>query len=124
MIYGIGVDICDVSRIREAIEKYGDKFIFRIFTDTEKVYCESYNDNKYVHYAARFAAKEAFSKAIGTGITHGFKFKEIGITNESNGKPNLELFGGLAEKWGSYSYFLSLSHTSTIAIAQIIIEKL
>ena len=76
-----------------------------------------------MHYAARFAAKEAFSKAIGTGITEGFKFKEIGIRNEENGKPLVELQGGLKEKWGDCLVHVSLSHTEGNAVAYIVMER-
>ena len=123
MIYGIGTDIIEVERIKDAIQKYGLRFLNRIFTHTEQEYCESFNENKYLHYAARFAAKESFSKAIGTGITQGFKFNEIGVLNESNGKPYVVLTGGLFEKWGNFKIEVSLSHTQTNAVAFIIIEK-
>lgn len=123
MIYGIGTDIIEVERIREAIQKYGSRFLNRIYTKVEQEYCESFNENKFLHYAARFAAKEAFSKAIGTGITQGFKFNEIGVVNQSNGKPNIVLYGGLFQKWGEYIIQVSLSHTHTNAIAFITIEK-
>ena len=93
MIFGIGTDIAEVTRIKEAVDKYGDRFLNRIFTKTEQEYCEIFKENKYLHYAARFALKEAFSKAIGTGITEGFKFKEVGIKNEENGKPVAVLEG-------------------------------
>ncbi len=123
MIIGIGTDIIEISRIEKAIEKYGEKFLKRIFTDTEQKYCEQFNETKYLHYAARFAAKEAFSKAIGTGITDGFKFSEIGIRNEKNGKPVLELFGGMAKQWGDCVTLVTLSHTEGNAVAFVIIEQ-
>ena len=123
MIFGIGTDIAEVSRIKEAIDKYGDRFLNRIFTKTEKEYCEIFKENKYLHYAARFALKEAFSKAIGTGITDGFKFKEIGVKNEDNGKPVAVLEGYLLEKYGDYIVHISLSHTKEYAVAMVIIEK-
>lgn len=120
MIYGIGTDIIEVQRIKEALEKYGERFQKRVFTQTEIEYCETYNEKKYLHYAARFAAKESFSKAIGTGITQGFKLNEVGIRNEKGGKPVIELFGGLKEKWDNYKTEISLSHTEENAIAYII----
>lgn len=123
MIAGIGTDIVEVARIREAIEKYGDRFLGRIFTQTERDYCESFKDGKFEHYAARFAAKEAFSKAIGTGITQGFKFREVGVRNEDSGKPLVELDGEMMERWGKCSFSISLSHTANNAIAYIIIES-
>lgn len=123
MIIGIGTDLIEIPRIVKAIEQYGEKFLRRIFTDTERNYCEQFGDTKFLHYAARFAAKEAFSKAIGTGITDGFKFSEIGIRNEPNGKPKIELFGGLAKQWGDCIVLVTLSHSDKNATAFVIIEQ-
>ncbi len=123
MIIGIGMDLVEVERIKNAIEKYGDRFKNRIYTEREIEYSEQFGDNKYLHYAARFAAKEAFSKAIGTGITKGFKFKEVGVANEKNGKPYLVLEGDLSEKWGDYASLISLSHTDSNAAAFVVLEK-
>jgi len=122
MIIGIGTDIIEVARITSSIEKYGDRFRNRIFTQIEQDYCETFKANKFLHYAARFAAKEAFSKAIGTGLTQGFKFIEIWVRNEASGEPKIELSGGLAEKWGKYKFHVSLSHTAVNAVAYVIIE--
>ncbi len=122
MIFGIGTDIIEVERIKSAIEKYGDRFLKRIFTETEIEYCEQFNDKKYLHYAARFAVKESFSKAIGTGLTQGFKFAEIGIVNEPSGKPIVVLDGGLKEKYGSYSTEVSISHTEANAVAFVVMS--
>ena len=123
MIIGIGTDIIEVERIKAICEKYGQRFLDRIYTKDEQQYCESFNDTKYLHYAARFAVKESFSKAIGTGITSGFKFKEIGILNEKNGRPYVVLDGKLKEKWGGYNIFVSLSHTEENAISYLVIEE-
>ena len=123
MIVGIGTDIIEIARIKKSIGEYGERFLKRIFTDTEIKYCEQFNDTKYLHYAARFAAKEAFSKAIGTGITEGFKFTEVGVRNEKSGKPLIELFGGTAMKWGDCITFITLSHTDNNALAFLIIEQ-
>lgn len=123
MIKGIGTDIAEVDRIKNSIEKYGKRFLNRIFTETEIEYCEKFGETKYVHYAARFCAKESFSKAIGTGITQGFKFKEIGIKNAPSGNPSVELSGGLSEKWGSYKIEITLSHTDNYAVAFLTMEK-
>ncbi|MBM2816079.1 MAG: acpS [Ignavibacteria bacterium] len=122
MIIGIGTDIIEVSRIKDAIEKYGERFRNRIFTQTEQEYSESFNQNKYLHYSARFAAKESFSKAIGTGLTDGFKFSEIGIKNEESGKPVVVLSGGLLEKWGHCEIQISLSHTQEYAVAYVVLS--
>lgn len=123
MIVGIGTDIIEVNRIQDAIDKYGERFLKRIFTDIEQNYCEQFNETKYLHYAARFAAKEAFSKAIGTGITDGFKFSEVGIKNESSGKPILILSGGLEKQWKACTIQVTLSHTNNNASAFVILEQ-
>ncbi len=122
MIFGIGTDIVEIERIKNIAEKYGDKFLNRVFTKTEQEYSESFNDKKYVHYAARFAAKESFSKAIGTGLTQGFKFTDIGIKNEESGKPVVELEGDLKLNYGHLKSHISLSHTDNNAVAYIILE--
>jgi len=123
MIVGIGTDIVEVTRIESSIKKYGERFLNRIFTESEQQYSESFRNNKYQHYAARFAAKEAFSKAIGTGITQGFKFREVGIRNQPNGKPNVVLSGDTAVRWGDCNIHVSLSHTALNAVAYIVIER-
>jgi holo-[acyl-carrier protein] synthase len=123
MIFGIGTDIIEIERIKHAVDSYGKRFLDRIFTPLEQEYSESYNDNKYVHYAARFAAKESFSKAIGTGITKGFKFHEIGISNKISGEPEIILEGFLHENYGHLKSFISMSHTDKNAIAYIILEQ-
>lgn len=122
MIVGVGIDIIEVERIKKAIETYGEHFLKRVFTNREIEYCEQFKENKYVHYAVRFSAKEAFSKAIGTGLTQGFKLNQVGIMNEDNGKPQIELNGQMAEKWGSFKIFVSLSHINSFASAVVIIE--
>ncbi|MDT3741305.1 MAG: holo-ACP synthase [Candidatus Kapabacteria bacterium] len=124
MIYGIGTDLVETARIQTAIEKYGKRFLDRLYTDLEQDYCDSFNDTKYVHYAARFAVKESFSKAIGTGLTQGFKFREVSIRNESNGKPEIVLEGELHKKYGHLKVHVSISHTDNNSLAFIIIEDL
>ncbi len=124
MIFGIGTDIVETDRIRKAIENYGKRFLDRLYTAEEQLYCDSFNDTKWVHYAARFAAKESFSKAIGTGLTREFKFSEISILNEESGKPYVVLSGGLLDKYGKYKTHISLSHTDSNSIAYIIMEEI
>ncbi len=122
MIVGIGIDIIEVERIASAIERYGDHFLRRIYTDAERHYCERSQANRLLHYAARFAAKEAFSKAIGTGITSGFRFRDCGVLNHDSGQPTIVLTGVLAEQWGTHRIHLSLSHTRQYAAACVVIE--
>lgn len=123
MIFGIGTDIVEVKRIKDAIDNYGKRFLNKIYTETEQQYSDSFNDKKYVHYAARFAAKESFSKAIGTGLTRGFKFTEVSIENLKSGEPKVILTGGMMEKYSDYNVRVSLSHTDNNAIAYIVMEE-
>jgi holo-[acyl-carrier protein] synthase len=121
-VLGIGTDIVEIERIQKTMETYGNRFLNRVFTRTEQAYCDSFNETKYLHYAARFAAKEAFSKAIGTGIAQGTTFTSIGIVNLPNGKPEIELFGALAERWDACIIHVTLSHTNSVALAVVVIE--
>ncbi len=122
MIFGIGTDIIEVERIKSLAEQYGDRFLKRIFTQTEIEYCEQFGDKKYLHYAARFAMKESFSKAIGTGLTQGFKFTEVGVVNQPGGKPIIVLDGGMKEKYGHFKIEVSLTHTEQNAVAFVVME--
>lgn len=94
----------------------------RVFTDTEIEYCDRFGETRFLHYAARFAAKEAFSKAIGTGMRQGMSFKSVGIRNEPSGKPMIELFGEMQERWGGHTIHVSLSHTAAVGLAVVVIE--
>lgn len=122
MIVGIGIDVIEIDRIARAIERYGDHFLRRIYTDEERRYCDAAAASRMQHYAARFAAKEAFSKAIGTGITRGFRFCDCGVVNLDSGQPVIVLSGALAERWSTCRIHLSLSHTHRYAAACVVIE--
>lgn len=124
MIFGIGTDLVDVERMAEKMEKKSG-FKELVFSANEIIYCEA-RTFKYEHYAARFAAKESFLKAIGTGWSKGTAFNEIEIHNNSEGKPELQFLGITAKtieglKPGKIS--VSLSHTKTMASAIVIIEN-
>ena len=124
MIVGTGVDIAEVPRIAAAIERFGDRFIQRIYTENEIRYCES-KANKAERYAARFAAKEAAMKAIGTGLRGGITWHDVEVTRERSGRPTLAFHGVAAEvaaKLGMRRAHLSLSHTVEHAIAHVILE--
>lgn len=123
MIFGIGNDIIAVERIKKSIENYGERFLNKVFTPNEISYCELYGDQKYVHYAARFAVKESFSKAVGTGLTKGFKLNEVGVINEKSGKPKLILIGDLSEKYSKYISHVTISHSDEYAIAMVVLEE-
>jgi holo-[acyl-carrier protein] synthase len=124
MIVGTGVDLAEVDRIRKSIERYGERFVERIFTPGEIAYVER-KANKYERYAARFAAKEAAMKAIGTGWKGGVTWRDFEVTNLPSGKPTLALHGVAAEiaaKLGVKSIALSLTHTSQLGMAHVILE--
>jgi holo-[acyl-carrier protein] synthase len=124
MIVGNGIDLCEVHRIRQSIERFGDRFIQRIFTPREIAYVER-KTNRYERYAARFAAKEAGMKAIGTGWRKGVQWVDFEVVNEPSGKPTL-LFHGKAKEFadamGVRNVSLSLTHTSEQGMAFLILE--
>jgi holo-[acyl-carrier protein] synthase len=124
MIVGTGVDLAEVPRIRASIERYGEKFIRRIYTPAEIAYVER-KANKYERYAARFAAKEAGMKAIGTGWRRGVTWQDFEVANLRSGKPTLLLHGvaaGFAEKLGVKHISLSITHTAGLGMAHVILE--
>jgi holo-[acyl-carrier protein] synthase len=125
MIVGTGIDIAEVPRIRQAIERFGDRFIQRVYTEGEILYCDS-KANRVERYAARFAAKEAAMKALGTGWNHGVRWRDCEVTRMPGGRPTLTFHGKAAEfaaKLGAKNAALSLSHTAEQAIAQVILES-
>ncbi|MBS1877613.1 MAG: holo-[acyl-carrier-protein] synthase [Acidobacteria bacterium] len=124
MIVGTGVDLCEVPRIRQSIERFGRKFIDRIYTPREIEYVER-KANKYERYAARFAAKEAGMKAIGTGWRGGITWQDFEVTNLRSGKPTLAFHGvaaKVAARLGVKNVALSLTHTSEQGLAYVILE--
>src|SRR5438105_15590474 len=124
MIVGTGVDLAEVERIRAAIERFGDRFVQRIYTPGEIAYVER-KANKYEGYAGRFAAKEAGMKAIGTGWKRGVRWQDFEVANLPSGRPTLRLHGiaaQIAEKMGVKSISLSITHTAELGMAQVILE--
>jgi len=125
LIVGCGIDLVKIERIEKIIKKWGDNFIFRIFTPLEREYCEIKKGNKYQSYAGKFAAKEAFLKALGLGL-RGVNWKDIEILNNKLGQPVIKLTGKLKEitfEKDIDRYFLTISHTKEYAIAQVILES-
>ena len=94
MILGIGSDLCNIDRIENSLERFGDRFINRVFTEAERARAEKRPLTRAGTYAKRFAAKEAFSKAVGTGFKRGVFMKDIGVVNKASGEPTLALTGG------------------------------
>ena len=125
-VLGVGVDIVETTRIEHSLERFGERFLHRVFTQGEIDYCRSM---KYParHFAARFAAKEAVSKAFGTGIGKSMGWKDIDIHREGSGQPFVVLEGGaktLAAERGVTAVWISLSHTDHYAAANAVIESL
>ena len=126
-IFGIGTDIVNTNRIKKSINLYGKKFKNKIFSKNEIIYCEK-KKNPFSFYAKRFAAKEALSKALGTGIRNGVNFKDIEILNDNFGKPSIKLKGSTANfikkkiKNKKYSIYLSLSDDVPWAQATVIVS--
>jgi holo-[acyl-carrier protein] synthase len=125
MIVGTGIDIAEVPRIAQSIERFGERFLQRIFTPGEIRYCDS-KANRVERYAARFAAKEAAMKALGTGWNHGVRWRDCEVTRMPGGRPTLSFHGKAAEfaaKLGTKNIALSLTHTKEQAMAQVILES-
>jgi holo-[acyl-carrier protein] synthase len=125
VIVGIGIDLAEVSRIREAIERHGQRFIQRIYTEKEIAYVER-KANKYERYAARFAAKEAGMKAVGTGWKRGVRWRDFEVTNLPSGRPTLQFHGEaakFAETLGVRNIALSITHTAAQGMAIVILES-
>lgn len=121
----LGTDIVEINRIRASLERSeSGRFSERVFTPEEVKYCESKNASRYESYAARFAAKEAVSKAFGTGIGENAQFNEIEILNDSNGKPYVKLYGRAKNYYASLNasgISISLSHCKEYAVAYVAI---
>ena len=124
MILGIGIDLAEIPRVQQAIERHGERLLKRIFTPAEIAYCRTYK-NPHERFAARFAAKEAAMKALGTGWRGGITWQDFEVSNAADGRPSLRLSGKALEvfrKLGGAQILLSLTHAETYALAQVIIE--
>ena len=125
MIQGIGIDLVENDRIEKIISKWGQKFLQRVFSDGEIKYCGRHIQSS-LHYGARFAAKEAFLKALGIGLGRGVKLREIEVVHDDQGKPDLSLHGEAnlqIEKREIKRIHLSLTHTKNYATAIVLLEK-
>lgn len=124
-VQGLGIDMIEVERVAAKIAK-DSGFRELVFSESEIMYCEA-KANKYEHYAARFAAKEAFFKALGSGWKDGTAFNEVEIINDENGKPEIKLTGktsGTINDMGAFKISVSLTHLKTMAAAVVIVETL
>ena len=125
MIVGIGVDILETPRIQEALERHGERFCKRLYTPGEIAYCEKFK-NRAERYAARFAAKEAAFKALGTGWGKGVRWLDVEVINQPSGKPELALTGRaeqVARQLGATRTAVSISHAERYVVAQVIFES-
>jgi len=124
MVLGLGTDLIETRRVQESIDRFGERFVERIFTAGEIAYCTR-KKNAAESFAARFAAKEAGAKALGTGISRGVSWKEFEVKREASGRPSLHLSGRaqeLAEAMGVKRIQLSLTHTRDLAMAVVVAE--
>jgi holo-[acyl-carrier protein] synthase len=124
MVLGIGTDLAEVDRIRRSIAQYGDRFLDRIYTEGERSYALS-KANAAERLAARFAAKEAGMKAIGTGWSRGVRWRDFEVVNQRSGRPALHLNGialEIAKRMGVKRISISLTHTAQLAFAIVILE--
>ena len=124
MIVGSGIDIAEIGRIRRSVERYGERFLDRVYTAAEQAYCLR-KRNAAESLAARFAAKEAGAKALGTGISFGVNWLEIEVVRESSGRPTLRSHGRaleIASRLGVAHAALSLTHTGELAMASVLLE--
>jgi len=128
MIVGIGSDLCNISRVEKTLERFGGRFIQRCFTQVEQRKSEG-RAQRAASYAKRFAAKEACSKALGTGLNHGVFWHDMGVVNLPSGKPTMKLTGGAAERLAKLIppgheavIHLSITDEHLMAMAYVIIE--
>jgi holo-[acyl-carrier protein] synthase len=124
MIVGTGIDIAEVPRVGQSIERFGERFLRRVFTEEEIRYCDS-KANRVERYAARFAAKEAAMKALGTGWNRGVRWRDIEVLRQPGRRPTIRFHGVAAEfaaRLGTKNIALSISHTPEHAIANVILE--
>ena len=125
MILGVGTDLMEIDRVQRSVERFGDRFLERVFTPLEIEYCRRKVHGAAESFAARFAAKEAGAKALGTGISRGVRWTEIEVRNQRGGKPEIAWSGRALERaraMGGVATQLSLTHSREMAMAVVIVE--
>jgi holo-[acyl-carrier protein] synthase len=123
-IIGLGLDATDIPRIAATLERYGERFMTRVFTDNEIAYCRR-RRQPAVHFAGRFAAKEAAMKALGTGHTQNVLWRDVEVVRHG-GPPQLHFHGGAARRFaalGAQSSLLTITHSDTLALAQVLLLR-
>jgi len=121
-ILGIGVDVVDVQRMKDVLEKQGKVFLDKVFSDMEVTYCKT-RQKPYIHFGARFAAKEAVAKAMRTGWSGAFHWRDIEVVNDQSGAPHILLSRDVAQALDQCTVHLSLSHTDTTVVALVVLES-
>ncbi len=121
-ILGIGVDVVDVQRMKEVLEKQGKVFLDKVFSDMEVAYCKT-RKKPYIHFGARFAAKEAVAKAMRTGWSGAFHWRDIEVINDQSGAPHILLSRDVAKALDQCTVHLSLSHTDNTVVAFVVLES-
>jgi holo-[acyl-carrier protein] synthase len=121
MIKGIGIDVVELGRMKDVVGKWGERFLQKVFTEGELAYARS---KKFPinHIAGRFAAKEAVAKALATGWSGGFRWKDVEVTNDPSGKPAITLHGYVKEMLDGNRIFVSISHSESVVVATAVIE--
>jgi holo-[acyl-carrier protein] synthase len=125
VIAGSGIDIIEIERVQRTIDRFGKRFLDRVYLAAEQAYCLR-KRNAAESFAARFAAKEAAAKALGTGIRHGVNWLEIEVVREPSGKPTLRFHGRAAQRADSLGVVrssLSLTHSTGLAVATVLLES-
>ncbi len=126
MVVGIGTDLIEIRRVEESIARFGERFLERVFTAGEIAYCQRKRKTAGESFAARFAAKEAGAKALGTGISRGIGWKEIEVRRDAGERPTLHWSGRAAVRvveMGIRRVSLSLTHSESVAMAMVIVER-
>jgi len=124
MIVGSGIDLVEIGRIQQSMDRFGQRFLDRVYTPAEQAYCLR-KRKAAESFAARFAAKEAGAKALGTGISYGVNWLEIEVAREPRGRPTLRFHGRAAEfatRLGANRTALSITHTAALAMASVVLE--
>lgn len=125
MVVGIGIDVIQNERIAHSLERFPDRFVARIYTEQETAYCKG-RPRPELHFAARFAAKEAAFKALGTGWSGGVRWKDVEVKRLASGQPELHLYGAALERAtsiGAKRFVVSLTHDQTISAAVVVMES-
>ncbi len=122
MVEGLGVDVVEIARVSRIVDRWGDHFLKKIFTDREIAYARS-RKNSLHHFAARFAVKEAVAKAVATGWRSGFRWKDVEVENDGRGKPTVVLGGAMKTLLEGANIQVSISHSDTVVVGVAIVER-